>query len=212
MSLETWLLYVVAVFVLTVTPGPSVLMCVTNAVNHGVRRTFFSAIGSVTAVTGIMACSAIGVGAVLAASETLFHVIKWFGVGYLLYIGVTTLRSTASSFELPSGTTRRATALTLYAKGFLVGVSNPKALLFFTAFFPQFIDAASPQLPQFAVLGGTFVCFELFWLMFYAAFASRLSPWLRAKGRAKAFNRLSGLTFIAAASLLATVKRAAKDA
>jgi len=67
MSLETWLLYVVAVFVLTVTPGPRVLMCVTNAVNHGVRRTFFSAIGSVTAVIAIMACSAIGVGAALAA-------------------------------------------------------------------------------------------------------------------------------------------------
>lgn len=212
MPLETWLLYVVAVFVLTVTPGPSVLMCVTNAVNHGVRRTFFSAIGSVTAVTGIMACSAIGVGAVLAASEILFHAIKWFGVAYLLYIGITTLRSTASSFELPSGATGRATPLKLYAKGFLVGASNPKALLFFTAFFPQFINPAAPQLPQFVVLGGTFVCFELFWLMFYAMFASRLSPWLHVKGRAKAFNRLSGLTFIAAGSLLATVKRAAKDA
>ena len=212
MSLETWLLYVVAVFVLTVTPGPSVLMCVTNAVHHGVRRTFFSAIGSVTAVTGIMACSAIGVGAALAASEMLFHVIKWFGVGYLLYIGITTLRSTTSSFELPAGTSGRATALTLYAKGLLVGASNPKALLFFTAFFPQFIHPGSAQLPQFAVLGGTFVCFELFWLMFYAAFASRLTPWLRVQGRARIFNRLSGLTFIAAASLLATVRRAAKDA
>ncbi|MBB3176847.1 LysE family translocator [Variovorax sp. Sphag1AA] len=211
MSLQTWLLYTVAVFVLTVTPGPSVLMCVSNGVNHGVRRTFFSAIGSVTAVVGIMVCSAIGVGAVLAASETLFHAIKWFGVCYLLYIGITTLRSTTSSFELPSGTMGRSSRKALYAKGFLVGASNPKALLFFTAFFPQFINPASPQLYQFAILGGTFICFELFWLMSYAAFASRLSPWLRVKGRAKAFNRLSGLTFIGAGALLATVKRAAKD-
>lgn len=212
MALQTWLLYVAAVFVLTVTPGPSVLMCVSNGVNHGVRRTFFSAIGSVTAVVGLMACSAIGVGAVLAASETLFHAIKWFGVGYLLYIGVTTLRSTASSFELPAGTAPRASRRALYAKGLLVGASNPKALLFFTAFFPQFIDPAAPQLHEFAILGGTFVCFELFWLMSYAAFASRLSPWLRANGRARAFNRLSGLTFMGAGVLLATVKRAAKDA
>lgn len=212
MSLETWLLYVVAVFVLTVTPGPSVLMCVSNAVNHGVRRTFFSAIGSVTAVVGIMACSAIGVGAALAASETLFHAIKWFGVGYLLYIGITTLRSTTSNFELPFGTAGRSSRKALYAKGFLVGASNPKALLFFTAFFPQFINPAAPQLYQFALLGGTFVCFELFWLMSYASFASRLSPWLRVKGRAKAFNRLSGMTFMGAGALLATVKRAAKDA
>ena len=211
MSLETWLLYVVAVFVLTVTPGPSVLMCVSNAVNHGLRRTFFSAIGSVTAVVGIMACSAVGVGAVLAASESLFHAIKWFGVGYLLYIGIATLRSTTSSFDLPVGMVGRSSRKALYAKGFLVGASNPKALLFFTAFFPQFINPAASQLYQFAILGGTFVFFELFWLMSYAAFASRLSPWLRAKGRAKAFNWLSGVTFIGAGGLLATVRRVAKD-
>jgi threonine/homoserine/homoserine lactone efflux protein len=211
MSLDTWLLYAAAVLVLTVTPGPSVLMCVTNAVNHGARRTFFSAIGSVTAVLGIMACSAIGVGAALAASEALFHAIKWFGVGYLIYMGITTFRATDSSFHLPAGAAGRASRLSLYVKGLLVGASNPKALLFFTAFFPQFIDPALPQLPQFAVLGGTFVCFELFWLMFYASFASRLAPWLQVQGRALVFNRLSGLTFIAAGALLATVKRAGKD-
>lgn len=211
MSLDTWLLYAVAVLVLTVTPGPSVLMCVTHAVNHGARRTFFSAIGSITSVVGIMLCSAIGVGAALAASEALFHAIKWFGVAYLIYVGITTFRSTDSSFHLPSGAAGQASRLSLYIKGLLVGASNPKALLFFTAFFPQFIDPALPQLPQFAVLGATFVCFELFWLMFYASFASRLAPWLQVRGRALVFNRLSGLTFIAAGALLATVKRAGKD-
>jgi threonine/homoserine/homoserine lactone efflux protein len=210
-SLQTWLLYAAAVFVLTVTPGPSVLMCVTSGVNHGARRTFFAAIGSVTAVVGIMACSAIGIGALLAASSTLFHVIKWFGVAYLVYIGITTLRSTTSSFELPSQGGQGGSRIGLYVKGFLIGASNPKALLFFTAFFPQFINPAAAQLPQFAVLGATFVCFELFWLMFYATFASRLGPWLRVSGRAKVFNRLSGLTFIGAGALLATVKRASRD-
>lgn len=212
MSLDTWLLYVVAVFVLTVTPGPSVLMCVTHGVNHGARRTFFSAIGSVTAVMGIMVCSAVGLGAVLAASGTVFNGIKWFGVAYLLYVGVTTLRSTRADFELPSLASAEAGRLGLYVKGLLVGASNPKALLFFTAFFPQFIDPAAPQLPQFLVLGATFVGFELFWLMFYASFASRIGPWLRVRGRARLFNRLSGAIFIGAAVLLATVKRAARDA
>lgn len=218
MSLNTWLLYALAVLVLTVTPGPTVLMCVTNGVNHGAKRAFFSAIGSITAAVGIMACSALGVGAVMTASGELFSVIKWFGVGYLLYIGVSTLRSSASSFELPAGesdaptdtpnTTRnQTTRLSLYVKGLLVGISNPKALLFFTAFFPQFIDPAAPQLPQFLILMATFVCFELFWLMFYAGFAARLAPWLRVQGRAKVFNRVSGATFIAASALLATVKR-----
>jgi threonine/homoserine/homoserine lactone efflux protein len=212
MTFETWLLYAAAVFVLTVTPGPSVLMCVTNAVHQGAGRTFFCALGSVTAVVAIMACSAVGVGAVLAASETLFHAIKWFGVGYLVYIGVGTLRSTTSRFDLPSQASGRASGTTLYVKGLLVGASNPKALLFFTAFFPQFIDPAAAQLPQFMILGGTFVFFELSCLMCYAAFAARVAPWLRVEGRATIFNRLSGLTFISAAALLATVKRVAKEA
>lgn len=212
MSFATWLLYAAAVLVLTVTPGPSVLMCITSGANHGARRAFFAAIGSITAALGIMACSAIGVGAALAASEPLFHLIKWFGVGYLLYLGITTLRSTQSSFQLPTELAGQASRRTLYARGLLVGGSNPKALLFFTALFPQFIDPSAPQLPQFLVLGGTFVCFEMFWLMFYASFAARLAPWLQAKGRAALFNRLSGLAFIAAGALLATVKRVAKDA
>ena len=217
MPIESWLLYVAAVFVLTVTPGPSVLMCVTNGVNYGAKRTLFSALGSVTAVVGIMACSVIGLGAALAASEYAFNVIKWCGVAYLLYIGVATLRSTDANFEFSSdgvnGTTSASKAtevsrLSLYVKGLLVGASNPKALLFFTAFFPQFINPAAPQLPQFLILGVTFVCFELFWLMFYATFAARVAPWLRVKGRARAFNRTSGAMFIGASALLASVKRA----
>ena len=177
MSLSTWLLYAAAVFVLTVTPGPSVLMCVTQGVNHGARRALFAALGSVTAVVGIMACSAVGLGAVLATSERAFSAVKWLGVAYLLYVGITTLRSTASSFELPADGNASPNRLGLYVKGLLVGASNPKALLFFTAFFPQFLNPAAPQLPQFMVLGITFVCFELFWLMFYASFAARIAPW-----------------------------------
>jgi threonine/homoserine/homoserine lactone efflux protein len=214
MPLDTWLIYAAAVLVLTITPGPAVLMCVTSGVNVGARRTLFAALGSVTAVLAIMACSAVGVGAVLAASETLFNAIKWCGVAYLIYIGVSTLRSSASSFELPGAqadAASQASRLALYTKGLLVGASNPKALLFFTAFFPQFINPAQPQLPQFLVLGGTFVCFELLSLMGYASFAARLAPWLRVRGRAKVFNRLSGGMFIAAGVLLATVKRVGKE-
>ncbi len=210
MTLETWLLYAAAVLVLTVTPGPSVLMCVTSGVNDGAKRTLFAALGSITSVIGIMACSAIGVGAVLAASETLFSGIKWFGVAYLFYLGVSSLRSKASSFSVEDAKSIQATKGALYLKGLLVGISNPKALLFFTAFFPQFLNPALPQMPQFLILGFTFVVFELFWLMFYATFAARLAPWLRVSGRAKLFNQASGAVFIVASVLLATVKRAEK--
>ena len=209
MSLSTWLLYVAAVFVLTVTPGPSVLMCVASGIAHGAKRTLFCALGSVTAVVCIMAASALGLGAILAVSETLFAVIKWLGVGYLLYIGVTTLLAKNVDFAIADAqaSTEKIPAHRLFLNGLLVGASNPKALLFFTAFFPQFLDPSKPQWPQFSVLCATFICFELFWLMFYATFASRIAPWLRTAGRAQMFNRVVGASFVGAAALLATVKR-----
>jgi threonine/homoserine/homoserine lactone efflux protein len=209
MTLQTFFLYLAAVFVLTVTPGPSVLMCITNGIHHGVRRAFAGALGSVTAVCLIMVVSAAGLGAILAVSEKVFLILKWCGVAYLAYIGVRTFFSTQSTIGVDEGhapATAKSRA-SLYWQGFLVGGSNPKALLFFTAFFPQFINPQAAQLPQFLVLGATFVCFELFWLTFYAHFAARVAPWLRTPGRAKMFNRLSGATFIGAGALLATVKR-----
>ncbi len=207
MSFDTWLLYVAAVFVLTVTPGPSVLMCVTNSVNYGARKTSFSALGSVLAVLGIIASSALGLGVVLQTSELAFSTIKWLGVAYLLYIGVTTILSKQADFQLTTQAEERVSAGRLFVRGFLVGASNPKALLFFTAFLPQFIDAQAAMLPQLVVLCLTFAAFELFWLMFYAIFAARLAPWLKVRGRAVVFNRVSGAIFVVAALALATVKR-----
>lgn len=208
MTLDAWLLYAAAVLMLALTPGPAVLMCVTNGVNHGARRTLLSALGSITAVLGIMACSAIGLGAVLAASETLFHAIKWVGAAYLVWMGITTFRSAASGFDVPERAASSGGGRALYVQGLLVGASNPKALLFFTAFFPQFIDPLAPRLPQFTAMGATFVVLELSCLMLYATFAARLAPWLREQGRARVFNRVSGATFVGAGLLLATVRRA----
>jgi threonine/homoserine/homoserine lactone efflux protein len=208
MNFDTWLLYVAAVFVLTVTPGPSVLMCVTNSVNFGARKTMFCALGSVLAVLCIIASSALGLGAVLQTSELAFAIIKWLGVAYLLYIGVTTLLSKQGDFQLTGQTDHQpVSAVKLFVRGFLVGASNPKALLFFTAFLPQFIDAKAAMLPQLGALCLTFAAFELFWLMFYAIFAARLAPWLKVRGRAVMFNRVSGSIFVVAALALATVKR-----
>lgn len=209
MDLKLWLLYVAAVFVLTVTPGPSVLLCVTNGIHFGARRTFASALGSITAVCIIMLVSAAGLGAVLAASEKIFAVIKWVGAAYLVYLGIKTFFSEQSSISVrQSGLSGSPKSLpALYLQGFLVGASNPKALLFFSAFFPQFLKPELPQLPQFMVLGATFVCFECFWLMFYANFAARVAPWLQTAGRARMFNRVSGLTFVGAGALLASVRR-----
>ena len=208
MSLSVWLFYVAAVLALTVTPGPSVLMCVSTSVNLGARKALVLALGSTTAIVGIMALSALGLGAALAASETLFAALKWLGVAYLAYLGLSALFSPAREVAVAgSGATRGKSYRRLWAQGFLVGASNPKALLFFGALFPQFINANAPQLPQFLLLGATFVFFEAFWLTVYALTAARTKGWLQRPGRAKLFNRSTGLVFLVAAGVLAGSKR-----
>jgi threonine/homoserine/homoserine lactone efflux protein len=207
MPLNTWLVFVAAVFVLTVTPGPSVLMAVSTSVNRGFRQAVLAALGSTSAIVGIMVLSAVGLGAVLSASELLFSVLKWAGAAYLAYLGITSLLAPGSNVLLSEQ--REPVQARSFVRGFLVGASNPKALVFFTALFPQFIDPARPQVPQFLLLCSTFVAFELFWLVTYAALGNRAKHWLQQPGRAVLFNRATGGVFLLAAGVLASARRSA---
>lgn len=206
MTTSTWLLYVAAVFVLTVTPGPSVLMCISTSVNLGPRKALVAAVGSTTAIVGIMVLSALGLGAALAASEALFTALKWLGAGYLAYLGIASLLSKTTEVSV-SASHAHSSSRRLFRQGFFVGASNPKALLFFGALFPQFITPSEPHLPQFLVLGVTFIFFELLWLTIYALSAARAKAWLQQPRRATLFNRATGVVFLLAAGVLATSRR-----
>lgn len=211
MTLTTYLLYLAAVAVLVLTPGPTMLMSITNAATHGTARALMSSAGSVTAVLGVMLLSSMGLGALLAASETAFTVLKVVGAAYLIYLGVTTFRSADRAVFAPVETSAviGKSPRALYFQGWMVGASNPKALLFFSAFFPQFIDPAAGWVPQFAVLATTFVAIEFSVLSLCCVFAARLAPWLRQPGRARWFNRASGSLFAAMGALLLLVRRPA---
>jgi threonine/homoserine/homoserine lactone efflux protein len=206
MTLTSWLIYVAAVVVLTLTPGPTVLMCVSTAVNLGPCKALVACLGSTTAIVGIMALSALGLGTALAASETAFTVLKWLGAAYLVYLGVRALLSSASEIHV-GGAVQSTTNLKTFAQGFLVGASNPKALLFFGALFPQFITPGAPQLPQFLLLGATFVFFEALWLTLYALSAAKAKRWLQQPRRAWLFNRITGVVFLVAAAFVAGSRR-----
>ncbi len=213
MDLHTWFVYVATVFVVTVTPGPSVLLCVTSGIKHGARNAAFSAAGIITALVCLMSLSAVGLGTLLATSELAFRVVKWLGAAYLMYLGMRMLLSKGSSgFAIDAKASERASTVSprkLYIEGLIVGLSNPKALVFFGALFPQFLNSQAPQLTQFAVLCATFVAFEAFWLMTYASFAARLAPWLQQPGRQLIFDRACGSTFMGAGLLLLLTKRSA---
>jgi threonine/homoserine/homoserine lactone efflux protein len=212
MTLSTYLLYLAAVALLVLTPGPTMLMSMTNAIAHGAPKAMASASGSITAALGMILLSSLGLGAVLAASDTAFWILKLVGGAYLIYLGIKTFRSPVSSFDMPSTSSLSDASAgmsmrKLYVQGLLVGGSNPKALLFFAAFFPQFVDASQAWAPQFAILALTFVAFEFTTLSVCTLFAARIAPWLRQAGRARMFNRVSGSLFAAMGCLLLAARK-----
>lgn len=199
MTLTTYLLYLAAVALLVLSPGPTMLMCITTAIHHGPRKAMLSASGSITAVLGVMLLSALGLGALLAASEVAFAITKLLGASYLLALGIKTFRSQgtllASDPDASSASVTAQTGRASYLQGLLVGASNPKALLFFAAFFPQFLDPAQAFVPQFAILGATFMAFELTVLTACAFGVSGIAPLLRQSGPMRWVNRMCGGLF-----------------
>lgn len=176
------------------------------------RKALIASLGSTTAIVCMMALPVFGLGTALAASETLFTAIKWLGAAYLAYLGIMALLSSitdivVSASEPEPEPLEASTGRRLFGQGFLVGASNPQALLFFGALFPQFIIPGAPQIPQFLLLGATFIFFELAWLTIYALSASKAKRWLQQPRRAKLFNRATGIVFLLAAAALACSKQ-----
>src|SRR4051812_45658917 len=204
MPASTYLLYLLAVTLLIVTPGPTMLMTLTNSVNHGPWRAVASLSGALAANFGIMMLSALGLGAVLAASEAAFTALKVVGAAYLIWLGIRTFRGGAGLELGGAGKPHRAS---LFMQGVLVGASNPKSLLFFTAFFPQFIDPSAPFVPQFLALSLTFVLGDFLVLGAAAFGVGRVAPWLRQAHVVRWINRVCGGLFAFLGGLLLFARR-----
>lgn len=204
MTPSTYLLYLLAVMLLIVTPGPTMLMTLTNSVNHGPWRALASLSGALAANFAIMMLSALGLGAVLAASEAAFTTLKFIGAAYLIWLGVRTFRN-GGGLQLGGAAAPRGRSL--FVQGVLVGASNPKSLLFFTAFFPQFIDPAAPFLPQFLLLSLTFAVGDFLVLGLAAFGVGRVAPWLRQAQVVRWINRICGGLFAFLGGLLLFARR-----
>lgn len=213
MSLETWLLFTTTVFLLSATPGPNMLLALSHGIRFGARKAVATGIGTVLALALLLTVSMTGLGALLAASEAAFEAVKWAGVAYLLVLGVKTWRA-EPHLDVPAETaatpaaTATASAWKLGSQAFLVCLSNPKAIIFLAALFPQFLDPGKPLPGQVAVLAVTFGVCEFLWIMTYASGGGRLVPLLRRAGAGRLVNRLSGGMLIGAGVLLAAVRRA----
>ena len=208
MTLTTYLLYLAAVAVLVLSPGPTMLTCMTTALNEGKSGAMAAAVGSISAVLGVMALSALGLGALLAASELAFTVVKVIGAIYLIWLGIKTFGSTAEAVDIKSAPADSGRRLrTHYVRGLLVGSSNPKAILFFTAFFPQFLNPVEPFAPQYSILAVTFIACEFTVLAMCAFGVSAIAPVLRSSWHMRWINRVTGGLFATMGGLLLLSRR-----
>jgi threonine/homoserine/homoserine lactone efflux protein len=211
MSLHTWWLFVATVFVVCAIPGPNMLLVMMQTAQFGLRRAAGTMAGCLSALVLMLAVSAAGLGVLLKAWPTMFDALRFAGAAYLVYLGVKSWRAKVQATpaavarnETPAKSVRSAGAL--YRKGFLVGISNPKAILFAAALLPQFIDAGKPTLPQFGVLVSTFAVIEVSWYLVYAGFGARIGASLRSERVAKVFNRLTGGVFVGFGAMMALVR------
>ncbi len=208
MPIETWLLFVITMTVVSATPGPNMLLALSHGLRYGVRRSLYSCSGMLIGMLSIMTASVAGIGALLATSELLFSVIKYAGAAYLLYLGIKLWRA-KPDLDLYTAKPEDAgsSAFALFRSGFFVAFSNPKAFIFFTALFPQFMGSSGPQVTTLAILVTTLLAIETTWLMIYCGGGSRLSRFLRTPSRITLVNRVSGSLFVVMAIVLTTAKR-----
>ena len=209
MELHTWSLYASAVFLLCLTPGPNSLLAVTNGLRFGVGRTLFSTLGCATGLTLLIGASLSGLGLILAASETVFYVIKWLGACYLIYLGISLIRTrgTFADARKASRPAKPPSGVYLFAQGLWIVAMNPKAVIFFAAFLPQFYVPQHGLLPQFLVMAGTFVGVEVVVEILLAVFASKLAARVTGGTGARLFNRATGGVFVLAGAYLLTLER-----
>ena len=179
---------------------------VTNATLYGWRKAIFAAIGNIAGLFCLGVLAVTGLGTLLKASEIVFNAVKYAGAAYLVYLGIRMIFQKQPDSPLNSigAASTDVSAVKIFIQAFGVAVSNPKAVVFLTALFPQFIDVERALIPQFSMLIGTLMGFSFAFLMTYALLAHTARQWLAGPRRIRAFQRTSGSVLIGFGVLLAT--------
>jgi homoserine/homoserine lactone efflux protein len=192
MALHTWLIFLTAVLGLALTPGPNGLLALSHGALYGHRKTLFTISGSVLGFTLLMALSMLGIGTLLQASAQALTVLKWLGGAYLIWLGIQLWRTPPLHLAMAEKAAD-SSVFKLFNQGLLAALSNPKVILFFGAFLPQFLRPGADLWLQFTIMALTFAVVEGSVEYLLARMAHRVRPWLQRSG--KKFNRCCGGLF-----------------
>ncbi|QRF60445.1 LysE family translocator [Variovorax paradoxus] len=209
MTLTTALLFSIVALAAIATPGPTVLLALSNGSRRGVRGALPGMFGAMLSDFVLVGAVALGLGALLAASEFWFSMLKWVGAAYLAWLGIRMLRSQGGSFERPAEGAAAApgSGRQVFFKSFLVAVTNPKGYLFCSALLPQFIDPAASQGVQYAIIAVLFAGLDMAVMLVYAFVGAKAMQLLTARA-ARWIDRTCGAMLLALAGSLAFYRRA----
>ncbi|MEO5701480.1 MAG: homoserine/homoserine lactone efflux protein [Casimicrobiaceae bacterium] len=209
MTLNTWLAFFVASWLISLSPGSGAISCMAAGMRYGYRRAMWNIAGLQLGILLILTVVALGLGAILAASAIAFGTVKWCGALYLVWLGIQQWRAPATPIVAGDVAASGGSPRQLILRGFLVNVTNPKGIVFMLAVLPQFIDPGRPQLLQYVICGATLFFTDLVVMSGYTGLAARVLRALRDPAHIRWLNRGFGSLFIAAGALLATFRRAA---
>ncbi len=204
MSYQIWIAYMLACWVISISPGAGAIASMSSGLNYGFKHGYWNALGLQLALLVQIAIVAAGVGVLFATTPWAFLVVKWFGVGYLLYLAYLQWTAPTKSIEIQQDLPNKSRSK-LVLHGFLVNMSNPKAIVFLLAVLPQFLDLSKPQWIQYLIMAATMVTIDLIVMAGYTGLAAKVLRLLTSPAQQKYMNRTFAVLFTCAASLLSFV-------
>jgi len=209
MTLSTWLTFFVASWAISFSPGAGAISAMSCGLKHGFTRTYWNTLGLIGGIIFQFIVVGLGLGALLATSETAFAIVKYLGVAYLIYLGVRQWRTDAAPVAVQKDPVQRESVRTLVTRGFLINASNPKGTVFLLAVVPQFVNLGAPLVPQYAIMAATLAFTDLVAMSCYALLAAKVLRLLKSPRHIRWMNRGFGGLFILAGVFLASFRRSA---
>ena len=208
MSLATWITFFLACWAISLSPGPGAIAAMSAGLNYGFRRGYFMVFGLILGICTLVGIVVAGLGAIIAASNTAFTVLKLLGAAYLVWIGISQWRASDKPLVAATDAPVRSRKQ-LMLRGWAINATNPKGAVFMAAVVPNFIDLSHPLIPQYLIIMASLCTTDLVVMAGYVALASRVLRALNEPHHVRLMNRCFGGLFVLAGTLLATFRRSA---